>query len=111
MSDKFFFKGKKEKKPKHASYGFNTKRAVKAGTEELPLQVTVNNDVRAEEVTTLAKEHDLVIAITVDPEQIENTTELDVLINKPVTTRFEKTPARNEPCSCGSGKKYKKCCG
>jgi uncharacterized protein YecA (UPF0149 family) len=20
-------------------------------------------------------------------------------------------PGRNEPCSCGSGKKYKKCCG
>ena len=23
----------------------------------------------------------------------------------------EKTPGRNDPCSCGSGKKYKKCCG
>jgi uncharacterized protein YecA (UPF0149 family) len=22
-----------------------------------------------------------------------------------------KTPGRNEPCSCGSGKKYKQCCG
>jgi SEC-C motif-containing protein len=22
-----------------------------------------------------------------------------------------KTPGRNDPCSCGSGKKYKKCCG
>ncbi len=21
------------------------------------------------------------------------------------------TPGRNDPCSCGSGKKYKKCCG
>jgi uncharacterized protein YecA (UPF0149 family) len=20
-------------------------------------------------------------------------------------------PGRNDPCSCGSGKKYKKCCG
>jgi hypothetical protein len=25
--------------------------------------------------------------------------------------RVEKTPGRNEPCFCGSGKKYKKCCG
>lgn len=24
---------------------------------------------------------------------------------------FEKKPGRNEPCPCGSGKKYKKCCG
>ena len=25
--------------------------------------------------------------------------------------RAEKTPGRNDPCSCGSGKKYKNCCG
>jgi len=111
MSDKFFFKGKKEKKPKHSSYGFNTKRAVKMGTEELPLQLLVNSEARAEEMQVLAKEHDLVVAITIDAEKAENITELDVLINKPVTTRFDKKPARNEPCVCGSGKKYKKCCG
>lgn len=23
----------------------------------------------------------------------------------------EQAPGRNEPCPCGSGKKYKKCCG
>jgi uncharacterized protein YecA (UPF0149 family) len=23
----------------------------------------------------------------------------------------EKSPGRNDPCPCGSGKKYKKCCG
>ena len=26
------------------------------------------------------------------------------------TIRVEKKPGRNEPCPCGSGKKYKKCC-
>ena len=26
------------------------------------------------------------------------------------TIRVEKKPGRNEPCICGSGKKYKKCC-
>ena len=25
--------------------------------------------------------------------------------------RVEKKPGRNDPCSCGSGKKYKQCCG
>ena len=25
--------------------------------------------------------------------------------------RAEKSPGRNDPCSCGSGKKYKRCCG
>jgi preprotein translocase subunit SecA len=28
---------------------------------------------------------------------------------KPV--RAEDTVGRNDPCPCGSGKKYKKCCG
>ena len=27
------------------------------------------------------------------------------------TLRKQVTPGRNDPCSCGSGKKYKKCCG
>jgi uncharacterized protein len=27
------------------------------------------------------------------------------------TVRAVATPGRNDPCSCGSGKKYKKCCG
>jgi len=25
--------------------------------------------------------------------------------------RVEKSPGRNDPCPCGSGRKYKKCCG
>ena len=27
------------------------------------------------------------------------------------TVHVEKKPGRNDPCPCGSGKKYKKCCG
>jgi len=30
---------------------------------------------------------------------------------RPQTRRAEKTPGRNDPCPCGSGKKYKKCHG
>lgn len=29
----------------------------------------------------------------------------------PSTVRRKAEPGRNEPCSCGSGKKFKKCCG
>jgi len=29
----------------------------------------------------------------------------------PEPTRVEKRPGPNQPCSCGSGKKYKRCCG
>jgi len=32
-------------------------------------------------------------------------------VAKPKTVRKEQTVGRNDPCPCGSGKKYKKCCG
>ncbi len=48
--------------------------------------------------------------ITIDADGEENISELDVILNKPTTVVIEKTPNRNDPCSCGSGKKYKKCC-
>ena len=30
---------------------------------------------------------------------------------KPKPARAAKKPGRNDPCPCGSGKKYKFCCG
>jgi len=111
MLDKFFFKGKKEKKPKHSSYGFNTKRAAKAGTEELPFALLVQTEERKLEVEDTLKEHGLFADIEVNESKEENIVELEGYLNRPKTTTFEKTPKRNDPCSCGSGKKYKKCCG
>jgi len=32
-------------------------------------------------------------------------------MSRPLTKPGPKKPGRNEPCPCGSGKKYKKCCG
>ena len=111
MSDKFFFKGKKEKKPKHTSYGFNTKRAAKVGTEELPFTLLVQTETRKVEVEETLKEHGLFADIEVNESKEENIVELEGFLNRPKTTTFEKTPKRNDPCSCGSGQKYKKCCG
>ena len=39
----------------------------------------------------------------------QNTNEQQSLPNTPI--RVPKKPRRNEPCPCGSGKKYKDCCG
>ncbi len=110
MSDKFFFKGKKEKKPKHASYGFNTKRVIKLGTKEAPLTLMVSSAERKAEIELVLQENALFADIAVKADVAEDISELEGVLNKPKTTRFEKKPKRNEPCSCGSGKKYKKCC-
>lgn len=111
MSDKFFFKGKKEKKPKHSSYGFNTKRAIKAGSKESPFILSVQTEARKLEIEAILEEHQLFAEIEVNHGQAENIIALEGYLNKPTTTTFEKKPKRNDPCSCGSGKKYKKCCG
>ncbi|WP_108651271.1 PBPRA1643 family SWIM/SEC-C metal-binding motif protein [Dongshaea marina] len=111
MSDKFFYKGRKQKKPKHESYGYNTKRSAKAGSQTNPLKLTVPDEERKAEVQAILLEHDLVGQIKVEASAQENILELEAILNKPQTQTFEKQPNRNEPCTCGSGKKYKKCCG
>ncbi len=41
----------------------------------------------------------------------EKRDEIAAEYKKSKTIIKEKTPGRNDPCPCGSGKKYKKCCG
>ncbi|SDJ67800.1 SWIM/SEC-C metal-binding motif-containing protein, PBPRA1643 family [Ferrimonas sediminum] len=108
---KFFYKGRIEKKPKHESYGYNTNRAAILGTEAHPLTLSVQTQARQQEVQAQLEQHQLFATITVNPDAEEDLLELESWLNKPTTTTFDKTPGRNDPCSCGSGKKYKKCCG
>ena len=42
---------------------------------------------------------------------LKGLTPLELESRRKITVRKEKEPGRNEPCICGSGKKYKKCCG
>jgi len=44
-------------------------------------------------------------------EDIEAEEELVKKTDKVEPIRADKEPGRNDPCPCGSGKKYKKCCG
>lgn len=107
---KLFFKGRIETRQNHVLAGYNVNRDVKAGTAGAPISVIVNTEERKAEIEALLAEHAFSGNVVVDATQEENTSELDGLLNKPQTIRFEKTPNRNEPCLCGSGKKYKKCC-
>jgi SWIM/SEC-C metal-binding protein len=91
--------------------GYNTKRTVKLGTKRHPLTLVVTCDERKLAVEQLVADNELFAEITVDNSVDENITELNAILNKPTTTTFDKTPSRNDPCSCGSGQKYKKCCG
>ena len=68
-------------------------------------------EIRKSEIQLIVEENGLVADIEVNSDVVENIIELEGILNKPKTMTFEKTPKRNDPCSCGSGKKYKKCCG
>jgi uncharacterized protein YecA (UPF0149 family) len=46
-----------------------------------------------------------------DPDEIEAEEEMIKSAEKVEPLKADQTPGRNDPCPCGSGKKYKKCCG
>ena len=106
-----YYKGRIHTRHNHVTTGYNTKRNVKLGTEKNPLSLVVTSEERKIEIAALVSENALFADITVDSTVEENINDLNGFLNKPTTTTFEKTPNRNDPCLCGSGKKYKKCCG
>ncbi len=110
---KLFFKGRQDKRETHENHGYQPKGTHKPGSQKYPLTLTVTSEQRKTEIEAQLKEHELFATITVnnDDEAQEDIYELTGILNKPETITFEKTPNRNDPCSCGSGKKFKKCCG
>ncbi len=90
---------------------FDGKRAVKLGTEKHPAVVTVQTEERVKELISVFEEKGWEYKINLVPDQPENINDLEVLLNPVKTMVAETKVGRNEPCPCGSGKKYKKCCG
>ena len=113
MSDKFFFNGRQDSRQDHVGRAYQTSAGSNAGSEKYPLSLVVTSEARQTEVQALVDKAQLYATINIDSsdDAEESITELTALLNKSATVKVDKTPARNEPCSCGSGKKYKKCCG
>lgn len=83
------------------------------GTSKKPVVGHVKTDVRAQEIMLEAHQLGIKVIIGVEPdkpEDLENYYNAIKRQNKePLTVR--KKPSKNSPCPCGSGKKYKGCCG
>ena len=91
---------------------FNTvKNMAKLGTKKNPATVSVQTKERAEEITSICTEHGWYYIIGFEPDKPEDVSDVDRLLNPSVPKIAEKKVGRNDPCPCGSGKKYKKCCG
>ncbi|ART79186.1 PBPRA1643 family SWIM/SEC-C metal-binding motif protein [Oceanisphaera avium] len=112
MSDKFFFKGRQDARQSHIKYGYATQAKLRPGSKKQPLQLVVTSEARRQEIAAQVSSAKLFADIKLDTTEgaNESISELTALLNKPSAVNATKAPARNEPCPCGSGKKFKHCC-
>ena len=89
---------------------YDGKKTAKLGTEKNPAVVNVKTKKRMKEVERIFKKNDWICKIELDRNKPEDINDLDILMNPPKTRIVGNKVGRNEPCPCGSGKKYKKCC-
>ncbi len=98
-----------EGEPRKKAYEANL--PAKLGTEKNPARVSVRTEERQKEVAALFEEKGWKYTVELEPDQAEDTADLEKLLNPLEPVTVEKKVGRNEPCPCGSGKKHKKCCG
>jgi SWIM/SEC-C metal-binding protein len=90
---------------------FDGTRNAKLGTAKNPAVVHVQTAERETELAAIFKKNGWEYQIKLEPDQPEDISDLEILLNPLKTKIAEKKAGRNDPCPCGSGKKYKKCCG
>ena len=108
---KFFYDGKANNNNERGIGSIGGDKAARLGTKKAPAQISVKTEARKQELAAIFAENKWVGDIAVDAEQDENIRDLEFLQNKNVKTHSASKAGRNDPCPCGSGKKYKKCCG
>lgn len=83
----------------------------RVGTEKRPAVLRVQTDKRAAEVADICQREGIIYILGLEPDQPEDISDLDLARNPPEPVRAVQKVGRNEPCPCGSGAKFKKCCG
>ncbi len=81
----------------------------KLGSKERPIILKVQTEDRLREIAGICAAHDLIYIIGLEPDKPEDISDLQTALTGTVRRTIE--PGRNEPCPCGSGKKYKQCHG
>jgi len=82
----------------------------KLGSKKRPVIARVHSEEKAKYVAETCDRHGWHYIIGFEPDKPEDISDLEKLLNPPQIVKSEKI-GRNDPCPCGSGKKYKKCCG
>lgn len=82
----------------------------KLGGKKNPLILRVADDSKFEAIAGICHDNGWHYILGLEPDREEDLSDLERKLT-PTVQRTEKKIGRNEPCYCGSGKKYKKCCG
>ncbi len=90
---------------------FDGKKTAKLGTVANPAVINVQTAERVKELESVFEKNGWRYIIGLEPDKPEDIKDLEILLNPLKTKIADKRVGRNEPCPCGSGKKYKKCCG
>jgi SWIM/SEC-C metal-binding protein len=80
------------------------------GTKQRPAVVRVQTQGRAAEILELCKENDIQVLVGVEPDKTEDISDVERILAPPTPALAGPKVGRNDPCPCGSGKKFKKCC-
>ena len=83
---------------------------LKLGTKIRPAIVRVRTKARAMEISSIFEKNGWQFILGIEPDKSENISDLEKLLGLQHPIKSEKI-GRNDSCPCGSGKKYKKCCG
>ena len=97
----------------------------KLGTEKNPVIFRVKTERRLGEIANICENHGWIFIGGLEPDETEDIREVEYMLNPgafkevprirlariQIVVREEPAISRNAPCPCGSGKKYKKCCG
>ena len=109
--------GQRDPKLEYKREGFNMFQELLVHIREGAFRALTR--VRVEQRPTEVAEEEVVAAPEPEPmfqhkeqqQQLSYSNEPEDLLGAPAQAKAENKPGRNDPCPCGSGKKYKKCCG
>ncbi len=80
------------------------------GTRKNPAVARVQTMERAQEVMDFCQEHGIQAIVGLEPDKAEDISDVErALVARQPKTAPPKI-GRNDPCPCGSGQKFKKCC-
>lgn len=108
---KFFFDGKASNNNARGQGKVGGgKRSQRLGSKKSPAEISVQTEERQLEIMAILSENKWFANVSIDADNEENLKDLEYLQNQSVVSVKTIDLGRNDPCSCGSGKKFKKCC-